>query len=320
MMDDGLVAAYALSNAPRPLVWNDFEGDLDGTPVWVHLDRASERAREWLRSRSGLDPLVVDALLADETRPRVASFGRGMLIILRGVNLNAGADPDDMVALRVWLEPGRLITMRTRRLLAVQDVRDAIEAGNSPATVVEALVRLIVSLVSRMAPVVDGMDESLDELEERMISEPVRQLRTELAALRRTAIGLRRYLAPQRDVLSRLVVDETHFFDDRARARLRETVDTMIRYVEELDMARERAAVLAEELNGLVAERMNRTLYVLSLVGTVFLPLGFVTGLLGVNVAGIPGSDWPLAFEALAALLIGLAVFEVWLFRRWRLL
>jgi zinc transporter len=61
-------------------------------------------------------------------------------------------------------------------------------------------------------------------------------------------------------------------------------------------------------------------MYVLSLVGTVFLPLGFITGLLGVNVAGIPGSDWPLAFEALAAVLIGLAIVEVWMFRRLRLL
>lgn len=319
-MDDGLVAAYGLTNPARVLRWEDLERGALEIPVWVHLDRASDRARGWLRTRSGLDAVVIEALLADETRPRVAPFRNGMMIILRGVNLNAGADPDDMVALRVWIEPTRLITMRTRRLLAAQDVRDEIDAGNSPTSPAETLVRLIFALVARMAPVVDGMDEALDDLEEHLLSEPVRQLRTELATLRRTAIGLRRYLAPQRDALARLTADDTSLIDERSRVRLREAMDSMIRYVEELDMARERAAVLAEELNGLVAERMNRTMYVLSLVGTVFLPLGFITGLLGVNVAGIPGSDWPLAFEALAALLIGLAIFEVWLFRRWRLL
>jgi zinc transporter len=90
-----------------------------------------------------LHPLVVDALLADETRPRIAPFGNGLMLILRGVNPNAGADPDDMVALRVWIEPKRLITMRTRRLMAAQDVRDEIDAGKAPTTVVETLVRLI---------------------------------------------------------------------------------------------------------------------------------------------------------------------------------
>jgi zinc transporter len=320
MVDDGLVAAYALSKPPRALAWGDLDGGTLDSPAWMHLDRSSERAREWLRSRSGLDPVVVDALLADETRPRVAPFGKGTLIILRGVNLNAGADPDDMVALRMWMEPGRLITMRTRRLLAVQDVREQIEAGNAPTTIADTLVRLVLALVSRMAPVVDGMDEAIGALEERMLSEPMRQLRSELAEIRRTAIGLRRYLAPQRDVLTRLVSDNMDLLDDRSRVRLREGTDAMIRYVEELDVARERSAVLADELNSLVAERMNQTIYVLSLVGTVFLPLGFITGLLGVNLAGIPGSEWPLAFETLAVLLVGLAVFEVWLFRRWRLL
>lgn len=319
-MDDGLVIAYALSKPPQSLSWDAIErGSLDA-PLWMHLDRASDRARVWLQSRSGLDPLVVDALLADETRPRIAPFGDGLMLILRGVNPNAGADPDDMVALRVWIEPKRLITMRTRRLMAAQDVRDEIDAGKAPTTVVETLVRLIHHLVVRISPVVDGMDEAIDTLEERMIGEPARRLTTELATLRRTAIGLRRYLAPQRDVLLRLAGGDASFFDERSRIRLRESVDTMIRYVEELDMARERATVLAEELNGLVAERMNRTMYVLSLVGTVFLPLGFITGLLGVNVAGVPGTQWPLAFRALAAALVGLAVFEVWLFRRWRLL
>lgn len=316
-MDDGLVAAYALAKPLRSLSWQALETGIPDAAVWIHLDRASARARDWLRSRSGLDPVVVDALLADETRPRIAPFGGGLLVILRGVNLNAGADPDDMVALRMWIDAGRLITMRTRRLLATQDVRDEIDAGDVPSTVGEALVRLVAALVSRMSPVVDGMDESLDAIEERMITEPVRQLRTELATLRRTAIGLRRYLAPQRDVLSRLAGSESTLFDDRARVRMRELTDTLLRYVEELDMTRERSAVLAEELNGVVAERMNRTIYVLSLVGTVFLPLGFVTGLLGVNVAGIPGTQWPLAFAALVALLVALAAFEVWLFRRW---
>ena len=320
MADDGLVAAYLLSDPVRAISWAEIERASPEAPLWVHLDRASERARDWLRSSSGLDAVVVEALLADETRPRVTPFANGLVVILRGVNLNPGADPDDMVALRTWIEPRRLITMRTRTLMAVQDVRGEIEAGNGPSTVSDTFVRLVTRLVARVAPVVDGLDEALDRLEERVIESPVRELRTELAALRRTTIGLRRYLAPQRDVLARLGVDGVSLLDDRSRIRLRENVDTMIRYVEELDTVRERGAVLGEELHSLVAERMNRTMYVLSLVGTVFLPLGFVTGLLGVNVAGIPGSDWPLAFEVLAVLLVGVAAFEVMLFRRWRLL
>jgi len=319
-MSEGLVVAYALSQPARALDWAEIERGALDAPVWMHLDRSSERARAWLRSGSGLDPLIVDALLANETRPRVAPFRDGLMVILRGVNLNPGADPDDMIALRVWIDSRRLITMRTRRLLAVQDMRAEIEQGDSPDTVADAFVRLVLALVTRMAPVLDAIDEALDVLEEHVVKTPVRQLRTELASLRHTVIGLRRYLAPQREALGRLLSEDKSVFDDRSRLRLREATDAMVRYVEELDTMRERAGLLADELHSVVSERMNRTMYVLSLVGTVFLPLGFITGLLGVNVPGIPGSDSPLAFEALAFLLIGLAILEVWLFRRWRLL
>jgi len=78
---------------------------------------------------------------------------------------------------------------------------------------------------------------------------------------------------------------------DRDRARLRETADTITRYVEDLDALRERAAVTHEELTTRLADRMNRTMSVLSLVAAVFLPLSFVTGLLGINVGGIRADD-----------------------------
>jgi zinc transporter len=320
MSQDGLVSAYRLPRPSRALEWKDLEQGTGDDPVWVHLERTAPPVSRWLREKSGLDPVVVDALLAEETRPRSASFGDGLVVLLRGVNLNPGAHPEDMVALRVWIDARRLITVRTRRLLAAQDVREEIDAGKGPTTPSATLLRLISHLIGRIGPVVDGLGDEIDDIEESMTGRAPRELRARLAALRRKAIGLRRYLAPQRDVLSRLYVEPSDLFDDRARLALRECADSMLRYVEELDAARERAAVISEELSAAAGERMNRTMYVLSLVSTVFLPLGFVTGLLGVNVAGIPGSEVPFAFQLLTAGLVVLAVVEVLLFRRWRLL
>ncbi len=90
----------------------------------------------------------------------------------------------------------------------------------------------------------------------------------------------------------------------------------MIRYIEDLDSVRERAAVIQDELMNRISERMNRTMYVLTLVASVMLPLGFITGLLGINVAGIPGSEYPWAFLVVCVTLLALILIEVWLFRR----
>ena len=91
-------------------------------PLWLHLDRTTDSSTRWLTDESGLDSIVVDALLAEETRPRAAKMGAGLLVILRGVNLNPGADPEDMVAVRLWIDENRVISIRARPVMAVADM------------------------------------------------------------------------------------------------------------------------------------------------------------------------------------------------------
>lgn len=294
---------------------------LAGAPwVCVHLDRSDERHARWLREASGLDALACDALLEEETRPRLLSRQDGMLVILRGVNLNPGAEPDDMIALRAWYEPRRVITLRQRRLLAVQEVREALLAGRGPRGPGEMLVAIAGGLVDRQARVVDAMEEEVADVEEDLVGEGGYTLRSRIAEFRRKAIGLRRYIAPQREVLARLVVEPASWLDEHARARLREIAERQTRLVEEVDAARERAGVAQEELNGQLSERMNRNMYVLSLVAGVFLPLGLLTGLLGINVGGMPGVDSASGFWIVCALLLATTLLVLWLFRRIRLL
>jgi len=104
MSEEGLVAAYRLDGrgGGTPLDWDGIGAWQPGDGVlWVHLNRQFEDAQRWLRERSGLDEVVVEALLAEETRPRCVPMGNGVMLFLRGVNLNPGADPEDMVSIRL---------------------------------------------------------------------------------------------------------------------------------------------------------------------------------------------------------------------------
>ena len=169
-----------------------------------------------------------------------------------------------------------------------------------------------------MSPVLETLDEVVDNLEEQVVEAQTYELRSRLGDVRRQAIALRRYLAPQRDVMARLQSERVPWLTDLDRARLREAADRLTRYVEDLDASRERAAVTQEELAGRLSEQMNRTMYVLSLVAAVFLPLGLLTGLLGINVGGIPGTETPWAFAMVCSILVILAAAGIWAFRRMR--
>jgi zinc transporter len=317
--DAGLVNAHLLDGkgGARHVLWDEILAwkPEDGV-IWVHLDRSQAGTGAWLERDSGLDPLVVSALLAEETRPRCSVLPKGLLIILRGVNLNPGADPEDMVSLRMWLGGGRVITLRKRRLMAVQDIHEELEAGSGPTTAGGIVVALADRLAERIGPVVVDLDDTLDRLEVQTLDSAPDELRPHLAQLRRETIALRRHIAPQRDALASLCTASTDLLSDHDRMRLREVGDRVTRYVEDLDALRERAAVTNDELGTQLAETMNRRMYTLSLVAAVFLPLGLLTGLLGINVGGIPGTQNQWAFTVVTLLLLAIGVGVGWWLRK----
>jgi zinc transporter len=316
---EALVFAYRLDGKRRgvQLPWSELtQGPPDDGLLWMHLDSTHSDAREWLRNKSGISPLICESLLEEGTRPRSMVADDGLLVILRGVNCNPGHDPEDMVAVRMFLTRHRIITLRYRRVMAIQDIKKAIEDGQGPRDTGDALVMVADRIADRMGEVVSELDDRIDELEDSVLTTESRELQSQLADLRRTAIGLRRYIAPQRDALSRLVNERIDWMKDAHRAHLREITEHTARYIEDVDAARERAAITQEELNSRLSERMNHTMYILSLVAAIFLPLGLLTGLLGINVGGIPGSENPWAFTLVSTGLIAIAILLILWFKK----
>lgn len=269
---------------------------------WLHLDAGVAEAQTWLRAESGLSDIAVDGLLATETRPRIASRGRNLLVIARGINLNPGSDPDDMVSVRIWSDGKRLISTQMRTLLSTADLQRALQEGHGPVDIPKLLLFWLGRIVDRMEGTLESLEDSLAALEERTLAGvALSGLRVDFARLRRQCISLRRYLAPQREALMRLASDPLEWLDEGHRLRLREIADRQIRHVEALDEIRDRAAVAQEELMSHLSEQMNERMYVMSIAAALFLPLGFFTGLMGINVGGMPGVDNDLGFWLVAA-------------------
>lgn len=285
---DGSGTALDVADIQR---WTPGDGN-----IWVHIDVADAGACQWLLRDSGLPEAVIDTLLAEETRPRSVVTNRGLLVVLRGVNTNPGQDPEDMVSVRVWVEDGRVISTRRRKLLSVIDISEALKTGNGPDSPGAFLAMLIEGLANRIGDFVDSIESRLDTAEDEVADADVKGFRPRLAALRRQIAAVRRFLAPQRDALDRLNRQPVAFFDESEAHVLRQEADRITRYLEDLDLARERAVVLQEELLSHIAQQQNARMYVLSVVAAIFLPLTFVTGLLGMNVGGLPGIDSPTGF------------------------
>jgi len=314
----GLTKAYLLGSHARAL---NPQESLEPHPgegvVWLHLDYSDPVMAHWVRTESGVDAVVAETLLAPETRPRSLVHGGGLLVILRGVNLNPGADPEDMVSVRIWMAGNRIISSGQRKLLSIDDLCREIEQGSGPASQGEFLVRLGELMADRIGDVVSDIDYLVDGLETDLLTAEQHELRNALASVRRRNVALRRYLAPQRDALTRLVTERSPLIDDQVRIQLHELTDRTTRYIEDLDEARDRATVTQEELLNRLAEQTNRRMYLLTMVAAIFMPLSFVTGLLGINVGGIPGANDSWGFLVVVGLLAVISVAQ-WIYFRWR--
>jgi zinc transporter len=223
-----------------------------------------------------------------------------------------------MVSIRLWMDSHRIISTRRRILLAENDLCKSLEEGRGPKTTGEFAAALADNLAERMSQIIADIDEQVDNMEEEILTVKSHLLRTQMARARREAISLRRYLAPQREALSKLVNERASWLTELDRLKLREIADRTTRYIEDLDAARERAAVIQEELLSRLSEQMNKRMFVLSIVAAIFLPLGFLTGLLGINVGGIPGADYEGSFYIFTVFLVIVVAIQTWFFRKKR--
>lgn len=195
----------------------------------VHLRRRVDETSAWLREH-GPDRFVVEALTADETRPRCTVHGDGALLTFRGANHAQ------------WVD------------------------------------------------------------------------------VRRGAIALRRYMFPQRDALWALETEGPDWKSERHRSRISEAAERVTRLDGELDVIRDRARIAHDQIADMQAEPLHKHKLLLSAVAVIFLPLGLLTGLLGLNVDGIPGAEKPWSFFVICGLMAAIAVLEAWLFNRLALL
>lgn len=295
----------------------------DGT-VWCHFERDHPATSDWVTEKGGFDPLVAEALIAEDSRPRVEPIDDGLLIILRGL---CATPPDeaeearedvDLVPLHIWVDEKRLVSLRDsgHYLTALRDIRLALETGKGPRSTGELLAMVSDKLVRDLEPVLDQMDEEVDVLDDLVFDGEAGEVRERLKLLRRRSVQLKRYLAPQRDALSRIEHDDAPWLTGRDKLRMREVIDKLMRFIEYLDSIRDRTGILHDDLSTVISERIAHNSNRLAALAALLLPPSLIAGLFGMNVGGIPGVHDGYAFLLVVALVMILSAVTLFVLKR----
>ncbi|MDE1153031.1 MAG: zinc transporter ZntB [Micavibrio sp.] len=284
--------------------------------IWIHLNGRHPDTKKFLKEQVGLDPLIIRSLVADETRPRFEDMGDKALIMVRGINFNPGPTPEDLVSIRIWVSGNRVITVGRRKSQAIADIDDRLRHGRGPKRLGEFITMLCAFLNEGIQPALDELEINIDRLEDISLESPDAKLRHDIAAVRKQATVFRRHMAPQREVFNRLRATPLEWLTPADKWSMQDNNDRMTNFLEDLEALRDRSQILQDELYSALSAKLNKNLYVLSVITVIFMPLTFISGLLGMNVEGIPGAKDPLAFIIVCFLMVMIAFGQVMIFRR----
>ena len=216
------------------------------------------------------------------------------MLCLRGINFNDENNPEDMISIRVWMNHTTVISTSNQISQSVRRVR-------AITCIVEILVELTDDFVDKMDLKIDDVEDALEDLSLTEFTPQMNQMRRQIA-------NIKRYLLPQKEAIDKLYRTKTKFFTESFYDQIYIYVDKFMQLIERLDLMRERALMLQEHFIANISHQQNSRLYLLAIISAIFLPLTFLSGLFGMNVAGLPGVEEPQAFNYVIIFSVALTV------------
>jgi len=194
--------------------------------------------------------------------------------------------------------------------------RDSTLRSEGPAYLVHALIDAV---VDRYYPIVDALADELDELESQILSDPSPELVNGLHQIQRRVTILRRVARPQVDAIHHLTRLDSDFVPDAVQIFLKDAEDHAQQIMGRLDALREMATDMMGAVLAMLGHRQNEVMKVLTLVGSIFIPLTFIAGIYGMNFEYMPElksrSGYPYALGAMAFIASAMVLF--FRFRGW---
>lgn len=284
--------------------------------LWLHFNYTKNEAKEWISTKNGIDEIAVDALLADETRPRTIVLKDNLLLALRGVNLDPNSKPEDMKSIRLFISQNLIISTSRRTILSVTEMIEELKRGSGIKSSSEFIIELTYKMIDRIDDVIEKIHDRCDTLEDTIFDDKRRLQKAEILNIRKEIIVLKRFLVPQKEALIKLYNEQLSWLNEYQKIELRETNDQLIRHIEELDTVRDKVVLIQDEISNNLSGELNKKMYIMAIISAIFLPLTFLTGLLGINVAGIPGAEYENAFFIFTGILFLVVILQFTFFKK----
>lgn len=299
------VAARRASEADVP--------DDDRTFLWLHFNLAHTGALPWLKDHAFLDADFFEMLQDGSHATRIERGEQSLVAVINDVHFDFSFEPSDISTLWISVERDLVITARRKPLRSVDKLRESINGGLQVASTLALLEYLLHLQAEVLADVIRGVTAKIDGVEDRLLADRPVNERLQLGVLRRLLVRFQRLLAPEPASLFRLLQHPPAWMLGPDVEQLRQTSEEFSLVMRDMGMLQERIKLLQEELAAHVNESNNRTLFILTVVTVLALPINLVAGLFGMNVGGVPLGQHDHGFLIVLLTLLSFTALAGWL-------
>lgn len=318
----GLVWGYRFApNQPaRPVTsesMSEFLAEPDSGPqgefFWLHFSLANLAAESWLRRNLTLPDAFYESLHSEVGSTRLEQDADSLVAVIHDVLFDFKFDPSAVATTSLYIDLRLLVSARLRPLRSVDQLRAAVRAGQVFRSPVDLLAHLLRDQASVLVDILRQSTRRVDQIEDRLLANRISTSRTELGSLRRVLVRLQRLLAPEPAALFRLLNQPPEWITKEDLQELQQAAVEFSDAVSDAVALVERVKLIQEELVALVNEQTNHTLFVLTVVTVLALPINLVAGLFGMNVGGIPLAEYGHGFLMIVGFLLVLTVLLAYL-------
>jgi len=313
-------AAYAEGCKVRDVTLAEISAVLKepGVFVWVGLHEPDDALLRQVQQEFGLHDLAVEDAARAHQRPKLERYGASIFVVLRTAQRVDGHV--DFGETEIFVGPRYVVSVRHgASSLSYAEVRTRCEASPSlltkgPAFVLYALMDFV---VDQYFPIVDGLEDGLEALEEEVFGQTFnRETSERIYRLKRDLVDLKRAISPLVDVCNRLMRWDSELIPDDARAYFRDVYDHVIRINEMVDTMRELLTTALEANLALISVSQNEAMKRLAGWAAIIAVPTMIAGIYGMNFRFMPELEWSWAYPTVIGIMLGLCGFLYYKFKR----
>lgn len=284
----------------------------DGCFLWLHINLNHARAERWVQDHFSVDDDFFDEIHSASPRTRLAQQNDALLAVLNDVTFSKEERNTQNATLWIWCRPQVMVSARYRPVGMIERMHQQIDrlCFSAPDAM---LLWLLGEQEAQLEQVVRRSSQAVDAIEEQLLSAAIKANRSELGHLRRMLLRVQRLLAPEPAALFRLLNRPPNWLNREPLSELRIFTEEFSAALNDLASLMERIRLLQEEIAARLMEQSNRTLFLLTSITVLALPINIVAGFFGMNVGGIPLANNPHGFLLLVLVVLVFTLVAGWL-------